>query len=173
VITRHDAIDLLEGGHARIGRLLKQLPQHWMARPGIGGGEWTPKDLVGHLCFWEENVLEAIAAWDRGERAPIDRAIYTRSIALINAEGVRTRSRHTLARVSRDWDNVHGELIRTIRTMPDARWEKPATPRGRKSMGHRMGQLLIGREPFTHADAHLKDLESFVAAIPEADPMQA
>jgi hypothetical protein len=69
----------------------------------------------------------------------------------------------------RDWDNVHGELIRAIRTMPEARWENPATPRGRKSLGHRMGQLLSGREPFAHAEAHVKDLEAFVASIPEGD----
>ena len=102
-------------------------------------------DLLGHLCFWEEKVLEALAAWDAGERAPIDRDIYSTSINAINGEGVRLRSRHTLARVQRDWDNVHGQLIRTIRTMPDARWENPATPRGKKSLGHRVGQLLVGK----------------------------
>ena len=69
----------------------------------------------------------------------------------------------------RDWDNVHGELIRTIRTMSDARWERPATPRGRKSLGHRIGQLLIGREPFAHADAHVNDLQAFVDSIPEEE----
>ena len=130
-----------------------------MARPGVGGGEWTPKDLLGHLCFWEEKVLEALASWDAGERAPIDREIYAGSIGAINAAGVRARSRHTLARVLRDWDNVHGELIRALRAMSDARWENPATPRGRKSLGHRMGQLLVGRGPFEHDEAHVKSLE--------------
>ena len=133
------------------------------------GGTWTPKDLLRHLCLWEEKVLEALAAWDAGERAPIDREIYERSIGAINADGVRARSRHTLARVLRDWDNVHGELIRAIRTMSEARWENPATPRGRKALGHRIGQLLVGRDPFEHAEAHVKSLEEFVSAIPESE----
>jgi hypothetical protein len=169
VTTRQEAIEILERGHGAIRRLIKQIPPHWMARPGIGDGGWTPKDLLGHLCSWEEKVLEAMAAWDAGERAPIDRDIYSRSIGAINADGVRLRSRHTLARVLRDWDNVHGELIRTIRTMPDARWENRATPRGRKSLGHRIGQLLSDRGPFDHADGHLRDLETFVERIPEAE----
>jgi DinB superfamily len=169
VTTREEAIDALDRGHGAVRRLIKQIPAHWLARSGIGGGTWTPKDLLGHLCFWEENVLEALGAWDVGERAPIDREIYARSIGAINAEGVRARSRHTFARVYRDWDNVHGELIRTIRTMSDARWENPATPRGRKSLGHRLGQLLLGRAPFEHAAAHLPDLEAFVAEIPAAE----
>lgn len=160
---------MLERGHGAVHRVLKEIPDHWLARPGLGGGSWSPKDLVGHLAFWESRVLEALAAWERGERAPIDREIFSRSIGAINAEAVRARSRHTMARVIRDWDNLHGELIRTIRTMPDARWEQPATPRGRKSLGHRMGQLLIGKEPFEHAQAHLRDLEAFADAIPEAE----
>ncbi|MGH2680571.1 MAG: DinB family protein [Actinomycetota bacterium] len=167
--TREEAIDILESGHGAIRRLLKQIPAHWMARPGVGDGGWSPKDLLGHLCFWEEKVLEAVAAWDGGERAPIDREIYERSISAINADAVRSRSRHTLARVLRDWDNVHGELIRTIRAMPDARWEHPATPRGRKALGHRIGQLLIGRDPYGHAHGHVPDLETFVEQIPERE----
>jgi hypothetical protein len=165
--SRQEAIEVLERGHATIRRLLRTVPDHWVARPGLGGGSWSPKDLIGHLCYWEERVLEALAAWERGERAPIDREIYTRSIGAINADAVRARARHTLQRVLRDWDNVHGELIRTIRTMPDARWEQPATARGRKSLGHRMGQLLVGREPFAHAEAHVPDLQAFVETIPE------
>jgi hypothetical protein len=169
VATRQGAIDVLEGGHAAVRRLLKRIPDHRLARPGLAGGSWSPKDLVGHLCFWEERVLEALGAWERGERAPIDREIYSRSIGSINADAVRARSRHTMAMVLRDWDNVHGELVRTIRTMPEARWERPATPRGRKSLGHRMGQLLIGKEPFAHAQAHLRDLEDLVESIPEGE----
>jgi hypothetical protein len=165
--TREEAIDVLDRGHATIRRLIRQIPAHWMNRPGVGDGPWTPKDLLGHLCSWEEKVLEAMQAWEAGERAPIDRQIYKTSIGAINAEGVRRRSRHTLARVLRDWDNVHGELIRAIRTMPDARWENPATARGRKSLGHRIGQLLVGTEPFAHAEAHVKDLTAFVDTIPE------
>lgn len=167
--TRQEAIETLELGHRTIRRLIKQIPPHWMARPGVGDGGWTPKDLLGHLCMWEEKVLEALATWDAGERAPVDRDIYASSIGALNAEGVVRRSRHTLARVQRDWDNVHGELIRVIRSMPDARWENPATPRGRKSLGHRIGQLLIGGGPFEHAGSHVPDLETFIDAIPEGE----
>jgi hypothetical protein len=167
--TREEAIEILDRGQGRIRRLLRELPPHWLAKPGIAGGEWSPKDLVGHLCRWEEHVLEAVDAWERGERAPIDREISSRSIGAINADGVRDRSRHTAARVVRDWDNVHGRLIRAIRTMSDARWESPATPRGRKSLGHRVGQLLVGPGPFEHAEAHVKDLEAFVRGVPVAE----
>jgi hypothetical protein len=169
VTRRDEAIDILERGHGTVRRLIEEIPPPWMARPGIGGGDWTPKDLLGHLCFWEENVLEALESWDVGERAAIDREIAASSIAAINAEAVRRRAPDTLARVVREWERVHGELIRAIRTMPDARWEHPATRRSRRSVGHRMGQLLSGRGPFDHAEAHVKDLEAFVRAIPEEE----
>ena len=164
--TRNEAIDILDAGHARIRRLIKRIPPHWMARPGVGDGDWSPGRSPWAPLLLGGEGLEALAAWDAGERAPIDRDIYSTSINAINGEGVRLRSRHTLARVQRDWDNVHGQLIRTIRTMPDARWENPATPRGKKSLGHRVGQLLVGKEPFGHEDAHVKDLAAFVEKIP-------
>jgi hypothetical protein len=167
VTRRDEAIDILERGHGTVRRLIEEIPPPWMARPGIGGGDWTPKDLLGHLCFWEENALDALESWDVGERAAIDREIAASSIAAINAEAVRRRARNSLADVVRGWERAHGELIHAISTMPDARWEHPATPRSRRSVGHRMGQLLSGRGPFDHAEAHVKDLEAFVRAIGE------
>ena len=98
--TREEAIDVLERGQGAVRRLIKRIPAHWLARPGIGGGTWTAKDLLGHLCFWEENVLEALAAWDAGERAPIDREIHR---AVDRRDQRRGRPRpvaHTFARVT-------------------------------------------------------------------------
>ena len=166
--TRQEAIDTLERGHAEIRRLTKQIPPHWMARPGVGGGEWTPKDLLGHLCFWEEKVLEALASWDAGERAPIDREIYpfdrgdqrgrcsgaVEAHARSGAPGLGQRARGADQGPQRDVGRPLGE---------------PGDASGRKSLGHRMGQLLVGRGPFEHDDAHVKDLKEFVEAIPEGE----
>jgi hypothetical protein len=69
--TRRAAIRVLEEGRARIEELLDRLPRSAMATPGLGGGAWSPKDLIGHLTSWEEHALDALAAWGRDERAPI------------------------------------------------------------------------------------------------------
>ena len=64
--TRQDAIEVLERGQAAIRRLLRQVPPHWAARPGIGGGDWSPKDLVGLLT-----TPQAIVSDPKWEMKPL------------------------------------------------------------------------------------------------------
>ena len=66
------ALRILRESRERTLELLERVPRGGFTRPGLGGGEWSPKDLVGHLSSWEEYALDALAAWERGARAPID-----------------------------------------------------------------------------------------------------
>ena len=133
-----------------------------MTTPGLSGGTWSPKDLIGHLASWEEHALDALAAWERDERAPIDDLFVTLSTSRINEQAVAHKAPWTLARVRREADRAHEELLEAIRTMSDARWNAPTTSRGRKPLGARLGAILVGREPFAHDAAHLKSLQAFV-----------
>jgi hypothetical protein len=164
-LSRREAIGVLQEGRARIEELLDRLPRAAMTTGGVGGGTWSPKDLIGHLASWEEYALDALAAWDRGERAPIDELQFTLSTSRLNDQAVARKTSWSLARVRRDADRVHAELLEAIRSMPDARWRAPATPRGRKPLGARLGSILQGTSgPFAHDAAHVKSLSSFVAA---------
>lgn len=163
VPTRREAMRVLEEGRARIDELLDRLPKTAMTTPGLGGGAWSPKDLIGHLASWEEYALDALAAWERDERAPIDDLQFTLSTSRINDQAVERRAAWSLARVRREADRSHEELLAAIRTMSDARWRAPTTSRGRKPLGARLGAILVGTGgPFGHDAAHLKSLEGFV-----------
>lgn len=164
--TRREAISVLEEGRARIEELLDRLPRAAMTTTGVGGGAWSPKDLIGHLASWEEHALDALAAWARGERAPIDDLWFTLSTTALNDQLVQAKASWSLARVRRDAHAVHEELVAAIRSMSDARWRAPATLRGRKPLGTRVGAILAGSggAPFAHDAAHLKSLSSFVSA---------
>jgi hypothetical protein len=133
-----------------------------MTTPGLGGGAWSPKDLVGHLASWEERALDALAAWGRDERAPIDDLWRTLSTTRINDQAVRRKAAWSLARVRRESERTHAELLEAIRTMSDARWRSPVTSRGRKPLGVRLGAILVGSGPFGHDAAHLTSLARFV-----------
>ena len=163
-LTRREAIRVLEEGRARIDELLDRLPKAAMTTHGVGGGTWSPKDLIGHLASWEEYALDALAAWDKGERAPIDDLQFTLSTSALNDQAVQRKAGWSLAKMRRDADAVHEELVAAIHSMSDARWRGPVTPRGRKPLGTRLGAILIGsgEAPFAHDAAHVKSLASFV-----------
>ena len=161
--TREEAISILTDGDRAVRQLIAQLPADALTRPGLGGGDWSPKDLVGHLASWEEHALAALEAWDRDEGAPIDRDTYTRGTNAVNADAVAAKASLTVEEVWRDAGVAHSTLVDRIAQMPDSRWVNPATSRGRKPLGHRLGQILGGPAGgFRHAQAHLKTLTAFV-----------
>lgn len=73
VPTRPAAVQTLEEGHRAIRRLLAEMSEEELIRPGtIGGGSWSAKDLLGHLTSWEEIALASLHEWRRGERPGIE-----------------------------------------------------------------------------------------------------
>jgi len=162
--SRRDVLRVLEEGRGRIDELLDRLPKAAFVVPGVGGGTWSPKDLIGHLASWEEYALDALAAWDRGERAPIDDLWITISTTRLNDQAVLRKAAWSLARVRRDADRTHEELLSAIEAASDTRWRAPATARGRKALGARLGSILQGSggAAFAHDASHVRSLASFV-----------
>ena len=162
--TRRQAVNTLEEGRAQVERLLDRLPKTAMTKPGVGGGAWSPKDLIGHLASWEEYALDALTAWARDERAPIDELQFALSTSRINDQAVQRKAAWPLTRVIRDAERTHQELLDAIRGMSDARWAGPVTSRGRKALAARLGAILVGSSGalFAHDLAHVKSLGMFV-----------
>jgi hypothetical protein len=167
MIERAAAIELLREQRAVTLELLAQLPVRARTTPGLDGGEWSPKDLLGHLESWERHALDALAAWARDEPAPIDRAFRTMSLHEINRREVERKARRSFRSVVDAAATTHGELLGAIEAIDDARWNAPATSRGRKPLGHRLGQILVGAGPFGHDAAHRPSVERFAGEHPQ------
>jgi hypothetical protein len=160
-----DAATLLQQGHDEVARVVAVLTAEAALRTGLGGGDWSAKDLLGHLTSWEEHALAALDAWAKGKTAPIHRALRTDGLDTVNLAAVRAKADKPYERIRADFDAVNRELRERIETIPDAVWEAPPTPRSRRSLGERLGSILVGRSgPFGHADSHLPDLRALVAA---------
>ena len=164
LISRRRAIRILDEGHATVNGLVDRLSPRALSCPGLGGGDWSPKDLVGHLESWEEYAIEALDAWTDGRGVPIDAALWSTGTTAVNVEAVARKASRSGAEMRRRAERTHAELIRRLSETTDARWKAPGTPRARKAVGARLGGILGGPTgDFRHADAHLKDLRAFVA----------
>jgi hypothetical protein len=163
--TKRQALAILERGHREVMRLIDGLPPRGLSRTGVGGGAWSPADLIGHLASWEGFALEALHAWSRRERAPIDLALDEHGLDGVNAEALAEASAlKPRALVGRSVE-THVALVAAVRAVPAARWAKPPFTRGRP-LGVRVGSILGGPGGlFRHADAHLPDLRAFVASL--------
>ena len=161
--TRREAIRSLREQREETLTLLDRLPARARTRPGLGGGDWSPKDLLGHLESWEQHALDALEAWARDERAPVDVAVYRDGITAVNRTEVQRKARRSFPAITESAAATHERLCAAIDVMSDERWQAPATSRGRTPLGHRLGQLLVGSGPFGHDAAHHRSLRAFVA----------
>jgi hypothetical protein len=151
--SRAEAIRVIERDRARTLELLGRLPEDAVTVLGVGGGEWSPKDLVGHLESWEELALDAIRAWERGGRSQFEDLRATLDTDGINARNLEHKADLDWDTVRRSADRTYAALIEAIEGMTDERWATVA-PGDRGTVG----------EAFRHDEAHLADLEAFVAA---------
>ena len=161
--SRRRAMRMLDDGMREVFALYDRLPARARTRPGLGGGEWSPKDLLGHLESWQEYALEALDAWQEGHGPAIDAVIWSTSTTALNGDAVARKSARRAADQRRRAEATHDRLMARLEKFGDARWRRPGTPRGRTAAGARLGDLLGGPAgPFRHADAHLRQLRPFV-----------
>ncbi len=159
--TREEAIAILEEGAAHLAELLTSLTDDEMARLAtIGGGEWSAKDLMGHVAFWEELARGAIREWLQG-REPA--AVV--GVDEVNAANQERKRRWSLDRIRRDATQTHEGLVAEIRAVDEDSWLAPAPAHyaRHQGLGARVGGLTGSAEgPFRHAWAHLPDLRAYV-----------
>ena len=163
-VMRVEALATLRDGDARIQDLLAGLTPDELSAPAtIGGGDWSAKDLVGHLAFWEELALSALTVWKQGAEPDTVGAVDE-----VNAANHVRKAKWSLERVLAESREVHERLMREIKGLPDREWSAPP-PKSfarRESLGARLGGLTGAADGmFRHAFAHLGDLRGYVEPL--------
>ena len=162
--SKAEAIIVLERGHNEIERLLRELTPEAMFVTGIGGGAWSPKDLLGHLALWHEIALRTIDEHRRGDR-PWIVDVFAAPGPGPNDEELAKRAGWSLERAREAYDGSLATVIEALGGIGEEAWgssvdgwaDQPAT------LGGLLG-VVLGKEevPFGHAFAHVLDLAAFV-----------
>jgi hypothetical protein len=164
--TQAQATAELERLDRQYQELLTSLVDADWERPGtIGGGDWSLRDLVGHIMSWEELALGTISAaetdrpppWPKGDIDEINREMVARQ-GQLPLEELRQRSTKT-----------HAQLIQIISELPAATWVTPISMGDDPplELNELVGRVLGADDhPFGHLTAHLGDLRSFAEAAP-------
>jgi hypothetical protein len=164
--TRQDAIRILQEGQGRLSELMAGLSDREIGRPAtLGGGDWSVKDLIGHIAAWERRAVEAVDLWRAGR--PVEVLIGVAGVDAFNARHMAADRDRTLARVRTDARAVHERLIAEIGSCSDGDWRSLVSMSN--GSRHRLGGLLGGITggpggAFRHAWAHVPDLEAFVGS---------
>lgn len=162
--TRNQALEILQTSRARIDALIDGLSDAQLATPtSLGGGDWSIKDLIGHLAGWEEFALARIT----GKRPPHLSGSFN-SADELNAAEIERKRAWSVAKVRKDAERVRTALLDAIENMDDDRWlSKVDVGKGKSALALVVGRTLIGGRhgPFAHDLAHLYDLQRSVKSL--------
>lgn len=132
----------------------------------IGDGDWSAKDLLGHIAFWEELAAEAADAWTSGRRASVEDIFGRKTVGVdaANAENQARTSVQSLDDVRARAVAAHEGVIRSLEDLTDQQWSMTG-PEGSEEdlrLGVLLGRVLgAPKRPFGHAWAHLEDLRAY------------
>jgi hypothetical protein len=164
---RRQAIDEVRADRARTLALLDEVAPEAFDATGLGGGEWSPKDLVGHLESWEQHALDAIAAWERGASAPIGVALDTLGTDEVNRREVERKGAAPAEEIRSSAATTHLALVEAMERATEEWWYASPDEDLERSHGQRIGGILGGeRGLFRHDPDHWADLESFAVEHP-------
>jgi hypothetical protein len=168
-VGREEALATLTDGQAELAQLFARLTDEQMTQPAtIGGGDWSAKDLLGHIALCEEIALVTMEAWLRGQRPPIEETFTTRDTDEQNAWNQERKRAWPVERIRSDSEATHRRLISEIERMTDRDWtlHRPFEGDELEDLGTELGEVLgAPGKPFGHAFAHLPDLSDYVELV--------
>lgn len=170
-ITQEQAIATLTEGQSELDVLLDKLTDDEMTRPAtIGGGDWSAKDLLGHIAFWEELALQVIADW-RAHRRPAIADLFASGSAGVDAANERNQARtaeQSLADVRARSAAAHSVIVEAIRSLSPDEWQATAysTDADSRTLAETVSSAMgAPRRPCGHAFAHVADLRAYVESL--------
>ena len=165
-MTQAEALATLDQGQSELDALLGRLEDAQAEVPAtIGGGDWSARDLLAHIAFWEELALAAAVEWRAGEVPSIESVFRENRVDEVIADNQQRSRDLTYMAVRERAAAAHRALRSLIRDMDLSEWtaRAPYKTDRRESLGMMLGSITgAPRRGFGHAFAHLPDLEAYV-----------
>src|SRR5215510_6196981 len=93
------------------------LPDWQLTEPGVTG-DWSVKDMIAHVTWWEEGALKHLPLIITGGRPP-QYSIQYGGIDAFNAQMTEQKRGLSLADVLRQLEETHHQLIAYVHSVPE------------------------------------------------------
>ncbi len=175
-VDRATALDGLETEHRAIRDLIDELSEAEMTRPDTieyglyADQELSFKDLLAHLITYEVYALEALAAWQRGDKHWISDAMRSPTQSRdVHYGGIEARRSHALPEVLNEWETTQAALKETIAELSDAEWRSaaPYPTHEPTNLGGMLEAILVAppRPMYRHLPVHIPDADAYVRKL--------
>lgn len=111
-MDREELFQRIETSWQDLQNVLQDIPPERASEPGVSG-EWSVKDLLGHITFWERNAVTEV------QRLEPEEVVEALDVDEINArERERYRNR-SLDELQAEFTESHDALMDALRTVED------------------------------------------------------
>ena len=141
------ALDRIERSWAGVQDALAGIPETRLDEPGAAG-EWSVKDIMGHLAFWDEQALlsaERHLAGQPPAQVPDWQAM--------NEQEAAARSDRSPAEVRAEMERAHELIVALLRSRP------PLDPAAIGLCG------CLEEDTYQHYDQHTADIRAWRAHV--------
>lgn len=93
------------------------LPEALLLKPGVTG-DWSVKDILAHVSWWEEEALKHLPTILQGDR-PARYSVVYGGIDSFNAQMTELKRRLSLAEAREQLDATHYRLVEYLQGVPE------------------------------------------------------
>jgi hypothetical protein len=160
-MTKDEVITVVEASWRRLDSSVEGLDEAALLQPGVVG-EWSIKDILGHVTACDQLVVQYLERRRRGEPPP---ARDWTSVDEYNAREAAARQGWSPARILDEAAEVRDRLRALLAGLTDEEWEEQVTINAQQQrLGEWVGGELGGDEgPGTHAAEHAVEIEAWRA----------
>jgi hypothetical protein len=116
-MNTHQVLQRLDAAWTELGESYAGLTDAQLLVPGVTG-QWSVRDIIAHVTWWEEEALKHLPLIREGGRPPRYSVKYG-GIDAFNALMTEQRRHLSLAAVLRRRDEVHERLVEQVRRAPE------------------------------------------------------
>jgi hypothetical protein len=149
-MDKAEILEALEDGQSELAEMLEDLPDELLLVPGVCGN-WSIKDILAHLSYWEGQLVTLLFQTSRGMDKPSTAHFGKESVDQINQRWFETSQERPLDLIWQDWRGVRKQTIRRVNEFSQQDLNDP------KRYGWLKGEPLwqwIARDSFEHEDEH-------------------
>jgi hypothetical protein len=116
-MNTHQVLQRLGAAWTELGESYAGLRDAQLLVPGVTG-QWSVRDIIAHVTWWEEEALKHLPLIREGGRPPQYSAQYG-GIDTFNALMTEQRRHLSLVEVLRQRDEIHARLVDYVRRAPE------------------------------------------------------
>jgi uncharacterized protein (TIGR03083 family) len=153
IVNKGDIIQAIETGRQQLEALWAGATEAQMTTLPGPQADWSVKDLIAHLTYWEQTMLGNVGRLLRGEDLPGGETPPREDIDTVNARVLNENRERPLADVLAAFRQSREQVIERVRGLPEDDLERRFA-----WLHHEPLHTYIAGDTFEHYQDHLSDL---------------